>query len=523
VSRKHNHIERLTPELMKAYQAGTLSADEMYAVEKFLLENPFEAEALEGLEMTAPTDLNGHLDDLNARLADKLAEDHETRVVFWTMTRKIAATLLILMAAGFFLFRPAAPDLPTKELTQASNKTEESERGLVIDTLELESGRYRAGYKQEEVRKAKDDVQANPNISGNQNPSLTQDNLLQANAETTSDLNLSLDKVKTEVGGKGLVASQRFALSGARADENTINLSDSATKAFDTELIKSLPPTALQKAQTTSLMTEDSLPGNAGKKPIESLLQGKVAGVQTESRSTLRTDFRAKNGLLSDSVQGVESSLKFIRGQAKIKENAFTVSGVVMDEQGSPLPGVQVQIKGTSIGMHTDIKGAYSLGSAVAIGSVLFRYLGYATQEREVKGKKEINVEMIPDVSSLGEVVVSDYAPPQPPDEEEVVRNYNPARPVYGQKAFTRHVKENLIYPKEAAAQKIRGRVLVEFTVTADGDLKDIKVLKGLGYGCDEEAVRLVKTGPRWQARRAGIDRSTPVDSKVRVRIRFKP
>lgn len=526
MSRKHNHIERLTPELMKAYQAGTLSADEMYAVEKFLLENPFEAEALEGLEMTAPADLDGHMDDLNARLTDKLAEDHETRVVFWTMTRKIAATLLILMAAGFFLFKPAAPDLPTKELTQASNKTEEPGKEPAVDTSALDKAdtdaresltvenESTAEEKQEDTRAEDDDVD-------NETSGWFDSNKLQTNAETTSDL--SLDKVKTEVDGKGLVASQTFALSGARAEENTINLSDSATKAFDTELITSLPPAAPQKAQTTSVFTEDSLPGNVGEKSIESLLQGKVAGVQTESRSTLRTDFRPKNSLLSDSVQGVESSLKFIRGQAKIRENAFTVSGVVMDEQGSPLPGVQVQIKGTSIGMHTDIKGAYSLGSAVAIGSVLFRYLGYATQEREVKGKKEINVEMIPDVSSLGEVVVSDYAPPQPPDEEEVVRNYNPARPVYGQKAFTRHVKENLIYPKEAAAQKIRGRVLVEFTVTAEGDLKDIKVLKGLGYGCDEEAVRLVKTGPRWQARRTGIDRSTPVDSKVRVRIRFKP
>lgn len=523
MSRKHNHIEHLTPELVRAYQEGTLSADEMYAVEKFLLENPFEAEALEGLEKIAPSNLGGHMDDLNARLADKLAEPQETKVVFWTLTRRIAATLLVLITAGFLFFWPN-PEVPTKELTQANNKTEEPEKDPAKETPEIQksdpNARESLTAENEPTAEEKQEDISVENDVENQTSGWTDSNKLRASTEQS--LNLSLDKAKTKVALKELEPAKTTTLAGL-SERSPMNSNDSVIRIANSEIASSLPPPAPVTAEVAALMGIDSLSEKSRAEADEKLLQDKTEGIRTEPGRALRSDFLARQKLSQDSVQGVESGLKFIRGQAKIRTNAFTVSGIVMDDQGNPLPGVQVQIKGTSIGIHTDIKGAYSLGSTVAIGSLLFRYLGYATQEREVKGEKEIDVKMIPDVSSLGEVVVSDYAPPQPPDEAEVVRNFNPARPIYGQKAFTKHVKENLIYPKEAAAQKVRGRVLVEFTVTAEGDIKDINVLKGLGYGCDEEAIRLVKTGPRWQARRTGIDRSTPVDSKVRVRIRFKP
>lgn len=521
MSRKHNHIEQLTPELIKAYQEGNLSADEMYAVEKFLLENPFEAEALEGLETIDSGALSPHLDDLNARLSSRLAEEEETKVVFWTMTRKIAASLLVLTTAAFLFFLQE-PDITTKEITQADNKTNQTENEPALDTLQFQKGDIEGNARAVEtddnlgkkgVEEKNEETDLDDKDSG-----LVQSSHLQAKSEPSPAL--SLEPANEEISEEEFAVESLDAarLRAANAAEKK-KLPPALNPVTDAQAVASIPPPVLTEG--VNRVSMDSMGTNLQPVSLDKAIQGNAVGFKSESAGYLKTDLKAREQIKSDS----NKSFAFEQAGAGLKAKAplFTVSGIVVDEQGTALPFVQVQIKGTSVGMLTDATGAYNLSSTVAIGSLLFRYLGYRTREEEVKDRAVINMEMMPDVSSLGEVVVSDYAPPQPPDEAEVVKNYNPARPVYGRRAFSKHVDENLIYPQAAAAENIRGRVLVEFTVTENGDLKDFKVLKGLGYGCDEEAIRLIKTGPRWQARKTGIDRGTPVDSKVRVRIRFRP
>lgn len=508
----------MTPELIKAYQEGSLSADEMYAVEKFLLENPFEAEALEGLETIAPNALSTHLDDLNARLETKLSVDKETKVIFWTMTRKMAASLLVLATAAFLFFLQE-PDITTKELTQNDDKISETESKAPLDTLELVNGnRYAKALTSEadsDSEKKKEEEKSEATDLSNDKSGFIDFDKLEAKTETLADADPIVEIVEDKVFEPTEVIAESAAKSEVFGEaENQINQS-----SFDAKS-KTLASASPLSAGTT-ITISDSMRTGLGKKSLNKTLEGRAAGIQANERSSFGVNLKTKSNTEADSNRVL--GFRAVTDRAKTKAALFAVSGLVVDDEGNPLPSVTVQIKGTSIGMLTDAKGAYQLGSTAVIGSLLFRYLGYRTQEEEVKNRKVINVEMRPDVSTLGEVVVSDYSPPQPPDEEEVVKNYNPARPVYGQKAFTRHVKENLIYPEAAAANDIKGRVLVEFTVTAEGNIKDIKILKGLGHGCDKEAIRLIKTGPKWQARRAGIDRSTPVDSKVKVRIRFKP
>jgi len=62
-----------------------------------------------------------------------------------------------------------------------------------------------------------------------------------------------------------------------------------------------------------------------------------------------------------------------------------------------------------------------------------------------------------------------------------------------GMESIRKLISENLIYPKEAAEQNIEGVVLVKFTINHKGKVIEAKALRKLGYGCDEEAVRLVK------------------------------
>jgi TonB family protein len=64
--------------------------------------------------------------------------------------------------------------------------------------------------------------------------------------------------------------------------------------------------------------------------------------------------------------------------------------------------------------------------------------------------------------------------------------------------SYFNKINQNLRYPEEARNKGISGRVFVQFVVRKDGSLADFKVAKGIGAGCDEEAVRAIKEGPTW-------------------------
>lgn len=85
------------------------------------------------------------------------------------------------------------------------------------------------------------------------------------------------------------------------------------------------------------------------------------------------------------------------------------IQGVVTDNQGNPLIGVNVQIKGTSKGTATDIEGAFKLQDVDEDATLVFSYIGYQTVEVSVDGRSRIEVTMLSDSQLLDEVVVVAY------------------------------------------------------------------------------------------------------------------
>ncbi|HEY1007664.1 MAG TPA: energy transducer TonB, partial [Sphingobacteriaceae bacterium] len=67
-----------------------------------------------------------------------------------------------------------------------------------------------------------------------------------------------------------------------------------------------------------------------------------------------------------------------------------------------------------------------------------------------------------------------------------------------GGQGFAKFLSGHIRYPAEARANNITGRVIARFIVEKDGSLSDIKILRGLGYGTEEETLRVLKLSPRW-------------------------
>lgn len=66
-------------------------------------------------------------------------------------------------------------------------------------------------------------------------------------------------------------------------------------------------------------------------------------------------------------------------------------------------------------------------------------------------------------------------------------------------KGITQYLKDQIIYPDDAFDNKVEGKVLVQVTINEAGIVEDPKIVKGLGYGCDEEVIRVVTEMPKWQ------------------------
>lgn len=68
-----------------------------------------------------------------------------------------------------------------------------------------------------------------------------------------------------------------------------------------------------------------------------------------------------------------------------------------------------------------------------------------------------------------------------------------------GLSSLAEFLRKNLRYPAEASRSGVAGKVYIEFVVRADGSIDRAQVQKGIGFGCDEEALRVVRLMPKWK------------------------
>ena len=88
-----------------------------------------------------------------------------------------------------------------------------------------------------------------------------------------------------------------------------------------------------------------------------------------------------------------------------------------------------------------------------------------------------------------------------------------------GEQKLLEYVAKNTKYPQIARESGIQGRVFIGFVVETDGSISNVKVLRGIGGGCDEEAVRVIKSLPKWKP---GKQRGKAVRVSYQIPVNFK-
>ncbi len=218
--------------------------------------------------------------------------------------------------------------------------------------------------------------------------------------------------------------------------------------------------------------------------------------------------------------------------------NTITITGRVTNiTDGKPLPGVSVVDANTSKGTITDAQGNYKLANVSPHHMLAFSFVGFALKKVTTTDKTTINVslthENADELPAMGATKLYKSIKPSPkmparaiPTSETIngtVWTAVEEAPVFptGIPGLMQHIAQNLRYPAKAKAAGITGDVLVQFSVLPSGAVGDVAVStanKKLGYGCEEEAVRVVRSIPRWLP---GQQHGKPVGAQFKIPIRF--
>ena len=189
-----------------------------------------------------------------------------------------------------------------------------------------------------------------------------------------------------------------------------------------------------------------------------------------------------------------------------------TITGNITDAStGKALPGAVVMIKGTNSGTVADKDGNYSIDAGDNTAILVYSNAGYSTLEIPVETNKKINVQLdkatfVVDLSAENngnkdanpaEAMGQTNKNSNKNEKVYVVEEELPSYPG-GNEALLKFLESNLRYPAQAIKSGIQGKVMVNFVVTAEGKVTNIKIMRGVTDELDKEALRLAGLMPDW-------------------------
>ena len=216
---------------------------------------------------------------------------------------------------------------------------------------------------------------------------------------------------------------------------------------------------------------------------------------------------------------------------SRFKLDTININGVVYDHMGKPLPGVLIFVKGKVFPkrVYTDKEGKFELNGAEAKDSIIAETL---TNLKIIKnnGSRYIWIEFPVDPrhnQGLNDIQITTKRKLPKRPAPEIITPVEYGFPNYGRTAyflgginkFEALIKDNISYPERAVENNIEGDVEIGFIIDNDGSLNKFKVLRGIGYGCEEQVIKAIKASPKWIP---AINAGKPVAIPSFITINFK-
>jgi len=456
-----NNIKHFTALDIEKYQKGQLSPKEMHEMEKAALDDPFLADALEGFAVSGPN-AAADIAELRKRLADRVEE--KSKVIPLNSSRN---NFRLLRAAVVIAFIAGA--------------------GLLI---------YQFGFnnKKEEIVQA--DTVKKVETS-------TKDNIT---APATTVVIPAEDKTKNDT--KNVTVNTPASNTGnqpapTRPGSTTIIKEDAAGEKVMTETTAITPPPA--PAKTTEAPAENR---NLAKEEVKPKAAGQV---RQETDADGLKDIAAKKQ--ADETRNNRSVAANRKAEELNYRNQQTnvFRGRVTDQNNVGVPFANVtNLEDNEAGTYTDARGNFILTYPDTILTVQVRSIGFENSNVQLRNYVPNNQVTLQDDRSLSEVVISNKKPNSVARSRDANMKLEEPEPADGWDNYDSYLVNNVKLPDEyVTKQQSSGEVQVSFEVDKNGEPVNFKIEKSLCKKCDQEAIRLIKEGPKW--RRKAIHGRTTV------------
>jgi hypothetical protein len=446
---------------IQKYLNGELDARAMHKLEMEALNDPFLMDALEGYEnVAASQQLN--LADITGRLQQRI-EEKRGRVIPWTVWPIAASVLIALTLGGLYVNRSSKPELQSDNVT--ANKNSTPPLAAVTDTTKTDS------VKKTEVNPPVP-VQA-PLIAVTKKAKRAKQS---ANALYQQEI--SAGDNKTAANNVTPPVTNQLAEPAPTAKDKVV-LKEEPTLSERIAYGYNAPLTKKDTGGSAALLLKPNTTVAKAKAPLQFKLPGKVDGVS----SSPAPGFSNKTAA----------------------ESLYIAGTIISRDDGSPLIGAAIRIKGTNRSTVTDVNGKFALSSPGDKATLDVVYIGYEPRQISATRGDSVKVALKPDTRALSEVVVTRKSD----DGEEA--SVTAAHPQLGWGSLKKYLQDNASLPDGTT-----GTVTVTFSVFPSGIVDEFNIKKGLNDAANQKAIDLIKSGPSW----VGSSNNKP--EVVTVKVKFQ-
>ena len=452
----NNHITYTAEDLL-SYAQRKMTPQQMHALEKATMEDPFLAEALDGyidavrsINIEKETSIIGQkLEAFKGKIGSEEKKEEPARIVpIWRQKwLQYAVAASVLLAGGWWVL--------------SLNKITVTENNVVIAQNEAITT---------PIPDSTTTLKSDENLIDTKN-----DNQNQSAYKILPERDIVVKKEKP-IAAPGLAVEEPTANAPVVADllKDKLNAKDNTASAGNAKFKTSVTPPQALKDQTNN-----------------EVYNGRGAVTQNDVAEIKADNFAKSNtGNFANSRR-------------------FTFNGKVVDANNNPLPFSNVTVPGEGVGTYSDAKGNFNFVYVDSALPVRARSLGYEEKTYTMQPDiKENRIVLLEDENLKRELVIN--------RQEKQARNqvYNPmivetdslksVEPSVGWSNYNIYALNN----SRAIELPVKRSVELSFDIGKTGEVENITVDKSSGKELDEEAIRLIKEGPKWKKKKGTKSRA---------------
>lgn len=284
---------------------------------------------------------------------------------------------------------------------------------------------------------------------------------------------------------------------------NNLNIQNDLAKATSQKKKLSKPGLDSDKVKKqVTIETHNAAAGNLDyKSQTDSVNNSEIARYSTPLAVEKRKAGNNKNDL-----QGLAAKKESLEDD-QFKTNYFR--GRIADENNNPLPFANITNTKDNVGTYADAHGNFTLISPDSVLDVQVRSVGFENNVARLKNNVTSNNIVLQDNKAAPDKIISFRRP----DTSRLRKNnvqFEELEPADGWNNYNTYMANNINLPEDVKRKPAEiGQVELSFDVNENGEPVNIKVEKSLCQKCDEEAIRLIKQGPKWKKKNKKAKRIT--------------